>query len=182
MRTAVSMAWARSRPRTVVTLRATFVIVAAVGVVWAGRTAWAVYEHWGTPSCSWPLRVDGKPTPAQDGLVRCYLRALAHRDTAGLLAVADNIPPARITKADLAHSADAQSGVAMATFTPNPFDSTDVGLSIRYADGARDQLDITNMIARGGPSSWRLDIGVLAHPPVPAPPSAALPTTANSSR
>lgn len=68
MRTAVGLARARSRHRTVLALRATLTIVAAAGVVWAGRTAWAVYEHWGTPSCSWPLRIHGKPTPAQDGL------------------------------------------------------------------------------------------------------------------
>lgn len=182
MRTAAGMAWARSHHRTVVTLKATLVILAAVGVVWAGRTAWAIYEHWGTPSCSWPMRIHGKPTPAQDGLVRCYLRALAHRDSAGLLAVAENIPPVHITKADLAHSADSQSGVATVTFTPNPADSTDVALGIRYADGVRDQLDMTNMIAMGGPSSWRLDIGVSAHSPVQGPPSAAPPTTADSSR
>jgi hypothetical protein len=42
--------------------------------------------------------------------VRCYLRALAHRDTAGLLAVAPTTPPDHITEADLTHSADARSG------------------------------------------------------------------------
>jgi hypothetical protein len=67
-----------------------------------------VIQTWGTPTCSWPLQVRGTASRAQAGLVRCYLRALASRDTAGLMGVAAYIPPARITKADFTHSADAR--------------------------------------------------------------------------
>jgi hypothetical protein len=141
--------------------------------MWAGHAAWAAFANRGTPSCSWPLRARGTPTAAQEGLVRCYLRALAGRDKAGLLAVAANIPPVRITGADLAHSADARAGVATATFTPNPSDSTSVVLSIRYADGTSAQLGMLNMIAMGGPSGWRLVIGTDVHPGPPGPPPAA---------
>jgi hypothetical protein len=143
------------------------VIVGGAGIAWAGHTAWAAYahwKHWGTPSCSWPLQVRGTATPEQAGLVRCYLRALAMRDAAGLMAVAEYIPAVRITPADLAHSADARAGLATATFTPNPSDDTDVLLTITYADGARETTGIINMIAMGGPSGWRLPIGTVIDP------------------
>src|SRR5580658_11002855 len=83
------------------------IIVGGTGLVWAGHTAWVAYETWGTPTCSWPVRVRGTSDLAQTGLIRCYLRALARRDTAGLMAVAADIPPVRITRADLNYSADA---------------------------------------------------------------------------
>jgi hypothetical protein len=142
--------------------------------VWVGHTAWAAYRNRSTPSCSWPLRIHGKPTAAQAGLVRCYLRALAGRDTGGLLAVADNMPPVRITRADLAHSADARSGLATATFLPATVDIASVPLIISYADGARDRLGLENLIAMGGPSAWRMSIGTDVNPGSgPAPATAA---------
>lgn len=159
------------------------VVLAGVAVLWAGHSAWAAFESRNTPSCSWPLRIHGKPTAAQAGLVRCYLRALARRDTAGLLAVATNIPPVRITKADLAHSADGRAGTATATFLPASVDPTFVPLTIAYADGASDQLGILNMIAMGGPSVWRIaGIGTEAHPGPPGPSPAIPPATANGNR
>ena len=151
---------------------AVWAAVAVVGTVWLGHTAWAAFKSRSTPSCSWPLRILGKPTAAQAGLVRCYLRALAGRDTAGLEAVADNMPPVRITPADLAHSADARSGLATATFTPNPSDPENALLTITYADGARDRLGIQNLIAMGGPSVWRMTIGTAVSPGSPGPPPA----------
>ncbi len=141
------------------------VIVAGTGAVWAGHRAWAAFEDsHSTPSCSWPLRIQGKPTPAQAGLVRCYLRALAHRDTAGLLAVAANNPPVRITKADLAHSADARTGRATATFLPALVDTDFIQVIITYADGATDRLGVQNMAEMGGPSVWRMSIGTDVNP------------------
>jgi hypothetical protein len=149
------------------------VIVAGTGAVWAGHSAWAAFNNHRTPSCSWSLRIGGKPTRAQAGLVRCYLRALAHRDTAGLLAVASNIPPVRITKADLAHSADARSGRATATFLAALVDTDWVPVIITYADGATDRLGVQNMVEMGGPSVWRMSIGSdINHdqgPPGPSP-------------
>jgi hypothetical protein len=167
-------------------------IVAGTAAVWAGHRAWAAFENRSTPSCSWALRIYGKPTPAQAGLVRCYLRALAHRDTAELLAVADNIPPVRITRADLTHSADARTGRATATFLPALVDTAFIQVIITYADGATDRLGIQNMVAMGGPSVWRMAIGTVVSqgPPGPSPAQARLPgpspatapATANSSR
>jgi hypothetical protein len=148
------------------------VLVAGTGVVWAGHRAWVAFESsHTTPSCSWPLEIRGKPTPAQVGLVRCYLRALAHRDIVALLAVAANTPPVRITKADLTHSADARSGRATATFLPATVDTDWVPVIITYADGATDRLGVQNMIEMGGPSVWRMSIGtdVSQSPPGPSP-------------
>jgi hypothetical protein len=149
--------------------------LASAGFVWAGHTAWAALESRGTPSCSWPMRIHGKPTTVQAGLVRCYLRALAGRDTAGLLAVAASIPPVRITEADLAHSADARAGQATVTFLPASTDVAYVPLIITYADGASDRLGIQNMDAMGGPSTWRMTIGTDLSPGPSGPSAAATP-------
>jgi hypothetical protein len=152
-------------------LKATSVVLVAAAAVWAGHAAWAAFTGQGTPSCSWPLHVRGKPAPKQVGLMRCYLKALAHRDRAGLLAVADDHPPVRITKADLRHSADALAGQATATFTPNPSDPYNGIVDIAYTDGAHDRLGIQNMIAYGGSSAWRLGIGtsITSSPSAPPP-------------
>src|SRR5215469_1915105 len=45
------------------------------------------------PSCSWPLRVVGKASPEQSGLMGCYLQALAERSTPGMLSVAYRVYP-----------------------------------------------------------------------------------------
>jgi hypothetical protein len=138
---------------------AVIVIVGAAALTWAGRVAWETYETWGTPTCSWPLQVRGTASPAQAGLVRCYLRALASRDATGLMSVAADIPPVRITSADLAYSADARAGLATATFTPNREDTTSVFVIITYAAGVREYASMMNMVAMGGPSGWRMNIG-----------------------
>jgi hypothetical protein len=134
-------------------------IVAGAGLAWGGHAAWDAIQTWGTPTCHWPLVVRGPADPAQSGLVRCYLRALAGRDTAGLLAVAADIPPVRITRADFTYSADARAGLATATFTPSPVDDTAYGVTITYADGVTENASMMNMIAMGGPSGWRMNIG-----------------------
>lgn len=144
---------------------AAVIVVAGVGMAWAGRAAWEALQTRGTPTCSWPLQVRGNASPAQAGLVRCYLRALASRDTAELMAVAADIPPVRITSADLAYSADARGGLATATFTPNPEDSTSAFVTITYADGVQEKnVGLMNMIAMGGPSGWRMIIGTEVNP------------------
>jgi hypothetical protein len=117
--------------------------------------------------------VRGTASLAQAGLVRCYLRALASRDTAGLMTVAADIPPVRITSADLRYSADARAGLATAAFTPNPEDPTSAFVTITYADGLRENAGITNMIAMGGSSGWRMNIGTQISPGSPGPPPAA---------
>ena len=151
------------RPRTpAAVVRAVWITLAAAGAVVAGHSAWAAIDSpWRTPSCSWPLQVRGKATGDQPGLVRCYLKALAEHNTAGLMAVADNDPAVRITSADLTNSADARAGLATATFTPSPDDTTVVLLTITYAGGATEKTAIQNMIAMGGPSVWRMTIGTI---------------------
>jgi hypothetical protein len=138
---------------------AAVIVMAGAGLAWAGHAARDAIQTWGTPTCSWPLQVRGTASPAQAGLVRCYLRALASRDTAGLMAVAADIPPVRITSADLTDSADARAGLATAIFTPNPNDTTFAGVTITYADGLQENVSMMNMIAMGGPSGWRMNIG-----------------------
>jgi hypothetical protein len=150
------------------------ILTAGVGLAWAGHAAWAAIQTWGTPTCSWPLQVRGTASPAQAGLVRCYLRALAGRDTAGLTAVAADIPPVRITSADLRYSSDARAGLATAAFTPNPEDPTSASVTITYADGVRENAGMTNMIAMGGPSGWRMNIGTDINPGSSGPPPAAV--------
>jgi|SRR5690349_21733269 len=138
---------------------AAVIVIAGTGLAWAGQASWDAIQTSGTPVCSWPLQVRGTASPAQTGLVRCYLRALASRDTAGLMAVAAGIPPVRITSADLRYPADARAGLATATFTSNPNDTTSASVRITYADGVQENASMMNMIAMGGPSGWRMNIG-----------------------
>ncbi len=163
---AVRMTKPEPRPRKRVMVIS---IALAVVVLAAGYAAWAAFQGRNSPSCSWPLRIRGTATSEQSGVVRCYLQALAKRDTAGLMAVADDNPAVRITAADLAHSADARAGLATATFTPSPVDDTYVLLTIMYADGVSEKTGIQNMIAMGGPSSWRVQIGTVINPGPPVP-------------
>jgi hypothetical protein len=86
------------------TVRASAAALFGMAVLAAGCSLWG-----STPSCSWPLRVRGHATSEQAGLIRCYLRALAHHDAAGLRAVAynDTNRTVRITAKDFRHAADA---------------------------------------------------------------------------
>ena len=86
---------------------AAVILMAGTGLAWAGPAAWEAIQTWGT---------------------------LAGRDAAGLMAVAADIPPVRITSADLAYSADARAGLATAAFMPNPVDPTSAFVTITYAD------------------------------------------------
>lgn len=111
------------------------------------------------PSCSWPLRVRGHPEDGQAGLVRCYLRSLAANSAQGLLAVADTAnTPVRISKASFAHAPDARSGLAAATFTPSQIASDISHVTITFADGAKESLEIDLANPNSG-TSWRLVIG-----------------------
>jgi len=92
---------------------AAVILMAGTGLAWAGPAAWEAIQTWGT---------------------------LAGRDAAGLMAVAADIPPVRITSADLAYSADARAGLATAAFTPNPVDPTSAFVTITYADHPRQWL------------------------------------------
>ncbi len=148
------------------------VVLVAGALAWAGHTAWGATQSGGTPACSWPLQVRGTASPPQTRLVRCYLGALAQGDTGGLLAVAADIPPVRITRADLTYSADVRAGRATATFTSNPSDSTFCDVTITYADGSTENTSMMNMIAMGGPSGWRMNIGTDINASPSGPPTA----------
>jgi hypothetical protein len=125
------------------------------------------------PSCNWPLRLRGHPTNEQAGLIRCYLRALAHHDGGGMLAVADTTSgPVRITSRDFRHAADARQGVATAIFSA-PGEDYSYAVTIVFADQARE----TVAMGLANPESWhswRLGIGTAAvrhSGPPPAKPS-----------
>ena len=139
---------------------ARFLAAACVLAALAVAAGWLYADAHRAPSCSWPLRIRGPATPQQVGLVRCYLQAVAERDTGEMNAVAANIPPFRAVRADFRYSGDARAGVAVAIFTLNPVDSTYVYLTIRFADGAVDEGEgVINMASMGGPTVWRMDIG-----------------------
>jgi hypothetical protein len=152
-------------------------LVVGAGLAWGGHVTWEAIQTQGTPTCSWPLQVRGTASPAQAGLVRCYLRGLATGNAAGLIAVAADIPPVRITSADLRYSKDARAGLATAAFTPNPEDTTSAFVTITYPDGARENVSMMNMIAMGGPSGWRMNIGTDISPSSGPAPAVARPSS-----
>ncbi|HET9897911.1 MAG TPA: hypothetical protein VFQ44_23525 [Streptosporangiaceae bacterium] len=123
-----------------------------------------------TPSCSWPLRVHGRATSEQAGLIRCYLRALARHDAGGLLAVADTTSaPVRITAADFRHSADARSGLASARFVAGQMDDA-YAVTITFGDGAR-EIVAMGLANPGSVHSWRLGVGTSQTSPGGPPPA-----------
>jgi len=105
------------------------------------------------------LRIHGNETGGQDGLVRCYLQALANRDAVAMRAVATSLPATKITSIDFRHSGDARTGTATAIFGQNPSDSTDAWAVIHFADGAVEDLGLINEMSMGGNDVWRITIG-----------------------
>jgi hypothetical protein len=121
------------------------------------------------PSCSWPLSVRGQPTAVQTGLVKCYLRALATRDTSAMTAVSD--PPAHLTTSAFALAGAAKSGVAAARFTPNKVASGTVDVVITFANGRTTSLEMV-LANPASWRSWRLVIGSASNsegPPAASP-------------
>lgn len=166
------------RPHSARAAAFTVVVVAALAV--AGAFAWgeirdaAAGPDASAPSCSWPAHIEHANSD-QAGLIRCYLRAVAHHSASELRAVVrasgDN-GPTGFSRADFAHAADARSGTATVTVTGNDVDSADAAVSIRYADGARDELEI-HLADPTSSHSWRFwDIGTYPSDPN-APPTAA---------
>ena len=76
-----------------------------------------------------------------------------------------------MSRTELRHSADARRGTAVVTFTVDGSDPYDAEASIRFADGATQQLemDALNVMAPAS-RSWRLDLG--STPSDPSAPSA----------
>lgn len=114
------------------------------------------------PSCQWPLDVSGDASAAQAGLIRCYLRALAHRSLAELVPLTSVVPgvPVTLTRADLRHAPDSAGGTASAAFQVNDSDPFNATVAIRFADGVRATIymDARNVMEPAS-RSWRLDIG-----------------------
>ncbi len=133
------------------------VVLALAGAAWGG-VSW--YEsRSATPSCFWPAQIRGNSTGPQDGLARCYLKALSTRDGNLMKAIAQNIPPARITPDLFLYSPDARAGLASVTVEPSTVDTTFALVTIKYANGVEEQTGMLNMTAMGGPSTWRMAIG-----------------------
>ena len=111
------------------------------------------------PHCQWPLTLSGPAPGAQAGLIRCYLKALADNrldELVPLISAARGYP-VTLTQHDLAHSADAASGIATATFETNPSSPFDASVTVRFADGVRlsvgmDALNVNEPASH----SWRL--------------------------
>jgi hypothetical protein len=162
--------------RTIVAWTVALSVVAVFLGAGEGRVAWNALTT-ETPSCWWPLHAGGNGTRAQTGLtsaqaglIRCYLRALAHHDAAGLRAVAfnDTNRPVRITAKDFRYAADARSGVATATRGPAGEQSYAYAVTIVFADHVRE----TVAMAPVNPAvidSWRLGIGTLVTMKGPPP-------------
>jgi hypothetical protein len=105
--------------------------------------------------------VHGHATSEQAGLIRCYLRALAHRDADSLQTLADaTAGPVRITSADLRHAADARAGAASATFSP-PGEDAVVAIKIIFADQVTETIWMAPEATTGAREPWRLEIGTV---------------------
>lgn len=76
-------------------------------------------------------------------------------------AIAEKTSGNEVTSAAFRYRRDAHAGLATATITPNPSDSTDAEVVIRFADGVVENSGLTNEIAFGGPSVWRMYIGTV---------------------
>lgn len=126
------------------------------------------------PSCAWPAHVQDA-NPVQDGLIRCYLRAIADRSATELQSVVpahSDGGPVGFGSAVFAHAADARSGTATVTVIGNSVDDADATVAIRYADQAHDSLDI-HLANPTSAESWRFwNIGIY-----PADRSAPSPAT-----
>jgi hypothetical protein len=120
----------------------------------------------GVPTCTWPLAVRGKATPAQIDLVRCYVEDLAHRDTAGLTTLMFPSSYTAITSADLAYSKDARLAPAIATFTPIPVATNTLTLTITYPNRVTESSAMDELLGGG----WRMDIGTTTGGPKGPPP------------
>ncbi|MET8407016.1 hypothetical protein ABZV34_02685 [Streptomyces sp. NPDC005195] len=121
----------------------------------------------GAPSCSWPVHLE-KANPDQAGLIRCYLRAIAHHSTSELrtaVRARDDDGPTGFSAADFAHTQDVTSGTAKVTVVDNDVDSADATVAIRYADGVRQELDI-HLANPSSTDSWRFwDVGTYPSDP-----------------
>ncbi|MGV9563045.1 hypothetical protein [Streptomyces sp. NPDC003480] len=161
-------------------------VAVAAGVLlarWLGPDPWLTIQDFAegpdaaAPSCSWPVHLE-KANSDQAGLIRCYLRAIAHHSTSELRIVVrarnDN-GPTGFSAADFAHTHDVNSGTATATVVGNDVDSADATVMIRYADGVRQELEL-HLANPSSTDSWRFwDVGTYPSDPND-PPGVGAPT------
>ncbi len=152
-------------------------LVGVVALSAGGYLVWAAIAGGlptSVPPCSRPLRVHGHATSEQAGLIRCYLRALAHHDAGALEALAyTTAGPVRITPADFRHATDARAGTASATFTLLENDYI-FAVRIVFADHATETVGMAQEATPGLSAPWRLEIGTVMERtggPPPAKPS-----------
>ncbi len=167
--------WSRARRWSVVAVASSSVLLG----LWLVPTAWSAAQGFlagpdaSEPSCSWSA--DIRQADADQGrLIRCYLRAVAEHSESGLRAVVpstDNDGPTGFTATDFAHTRDADRGTTTVLVAGNAVDSADATVTIRYADGAWQQLEI-HLADPGSTHSWRFtDVGT--YPTSPSIPTAA---------
>jgi len=167
--------WSRARRWGVAAVASSLVLLGR----WLAPTVWSTAHDFlsgpdaSEPSCSWPADIQ-QANADQARLIRCYLRAVAQHSDSGLRAVVrstDDDGPTGFSAADFAHTRDADRGTATALVTGDGVDSADATVTIRYADGARDQSEI-HLADPASAHSWRFwNVG--SYPTDPTAPSAA---------
>lgn len=145
---------------SVVAVAVVLVAVVGPGAVWR-KLMYMVNRNAYAPSCSSSANIEHADAD-QDGLIRCYLKAVADHSTSELQAVvpsADYDGPTGFNAADISHTADVRSGTDTVTVVPNEVDSADAEVTIHYANGAHDNHDI-HLADPTSSHSWRFwDVG-----------------------
>jgi hypothetical protein len=103
-------------------------------------------------SCDWPSATITGGSDSERGTVRCYLRALAEHDEAGMKRVSRD-GTAGPTAFAFAHSAAA--GTTRVGIAGNDVDTADAFVTFRFADGRTDQHEMHLADPMSG-RSWRL--------------------------
>jgi hypothetical protein len=103
-------------------------------------------------SCDWVSATITGGSDSERGAVRCYLRALAARDEAGMKRVSRDgtAGPAAFAFAD-----SAAVGTTRVSFADNEVDSADVLVNVRFADGRMDVQEMHLADPMSG-TSWRV--------------------------
>ena len=161
------------RRAAVATLAVVLLGSLALAILWKVRDVRRAADA-STPLCAWPAHIE-HASPTQDGLIRCYLQAVADHSTGELRSVVPSPGdhgPTGFGTATFTHAADARSGTATVTVTGNDSDSADATVAIDYADGARTSLEI-HLADPSSADSWRfVNIGIY-----PADPKFSFPPT-----
>ncbi|TDU02661.1 hypothetical protein EDD99_1062 [Streptomyces sp. 846.5] len=168
------------RRRRLWLVRAVLAVAAALLGLWLLTDGWPQVQDAldgpdaSEPSCSWSANINGASAD-QAGLIRCYLRAVARHSDSELRAVVpsmDDNGPTGFSAPDFAHSHDAAAGPATVTVVANDSDSADATVTISYADGARDLLEIHGANPTSS-HSWRF-FTIGTYPSDPNQPSPAI--------